>query len=90
MTSKKFSFWQFSSLAMQLPYGGVSKGLLLTSNTGQHPFMSRFTDRNPISGFENPAGNPKSKLLSRLRRKNLQVKPRFDATVRIQDYATFA
>ena len=68
-----FNSFQFSSLAMQLPYGGVSKALLQTSDTGPHPFMSRFIDRNPISGLENPAGNPKSKLLSRLRRKNLQV-----------------
>jgi len=67
------NLFQFSSLAMQLPYGGVSKALLQTSDTGSHPFMSRFMDRSPISGLESPAGNPKSKLLSRLRRKNMQV-----------------
>ena len=57
---------------MQLPYGGVAKALMQSSENDPHPFISRFTERNPISAFENPA--MKSKLLNRLRRKNLQVR----------------
>jgi hypothetical protein len=59
---------------MQLPYGGVSKALMQSADHGPHPFMSRFMDRPTVAGFE-AAGNPtqKSKLLNRLRRKNMQV-----------------
>jgi hypothetical protein len=60
---------------MQLPYGGISKAILQSSEHGPHPFMTRFTDRVAVSNNNENNNTPtqKSKLLSRLRRKNFQV-----------------
>lgn len=63
---------EFKALALQMPYGGISKSLLQAPENGPHPFLARFIDRSSLSNTDHVPAQ-KSKLLNRLRRKNLQI-----------------